>query len=68
MGMPPGGKRLGGLGKNSGASGNRRRWEWRNAGALVEDAEVVVDGNLITSRMPADIPAFTRALMDALSA
>lgn len=44
------------------------RTDLRNAGALVEDAEVVVDGNLITSRMPGDIPAFTRALMDALSA
>lgn len=32
----------------------------RNAGADYVDAEVVVDGNLVTSRQPADIPAFVR--------
>jgi protease I len=37
-----------------------------NAGAAVVDEEVVVDGNFITSRKPADIPAFTQALMAAL--
>jgi protease I len=37
-----------------------------NAGAAVVDEEVVVDGNLITSRKPGDIPAFTEALMAAL--
>ena len=31
-----------------------------NAGARWEDAEVVVDGNLITSRTPDDLPAFMR--------
>ena len=31
-----------------------------NAGANYIDAEVVVDGNLITSRMPDDLPAFMR--------
>jgi protease I len=31
-----------------------------NAGASWVDREVVVDGNLVTSRMPDDIPAFTR--------
>ncbi len=40
----------------------------RNAGATVEDKEVVIDGNLITSRMPTDIPAFTEAFIAALSA
>src|SRR4051812_44402315 len=30
----------------------------RHAGAVVEDEEVVVDGNLVTSRQPSDIPAF----------
>jgi deglycase len=35
----------------------------RNAGAQWEDAEVVVDGNLITSRRPPDLPAFMRALI-----
>lgn len=38
-----------------------------NAGAAVVDEEVVVDGNLITSRKPDDIPAFTEALMAALN-
>ncbi|MGN1399995.1 MAG: type 1 glutamine amidotransferase domain-containing protein [Bacillus sp. (in: firmicutes)] len=32
----------------------------KNAGALYEDSEVVVDGNLVTSREPKDIPAFNR--------
>lgn len=35
----------------------------RNAGARWEDAEVVVDGNLVTSRRPPDLPAFMRALI-----
>lgn len=39
-----------------------------NAGAQVFDQEVIVDGNLITGREPADIPAFSRALIDALMA
>ena len=39
----------------------------RNAGATWQDQEVVVDDNLITSRNPDDIPAFTRALTAALS-
>ena len=37
------------------------------AGAKWEDAEVVVDGNLITSRRPDDLPAFCRAIVQALS-
>jgi protease I len=36
----------------------------RNAGAEWEDAEVVVDGNLISSRRPDDLPAFMRATID----
>ncbi|GGL41848.1 type 1 glutamine amidotransferase [Phycicoccus endophyticus] len=39
----------------------------RNAGATWEDRELVVDDNLITSRNPGDLPAFTGALTDALS-
>lgn len=39
----------------------------RNAGADWVDEEVVVDGNLITSRNPDDLPAFNRALVAALS-
>src|SRR6185312_11862479 len=34
------------------------RTDLRNAGANVVDEEVVVDGNLITSRSPADLPTF----------
>ena len=37
-----------------------------NAGALWEDAEVVVDRNLVTSRKPDDLPAFTRACIAVL--
>ncbi len=40
----------------------------KNAGAEWVDQEVVVDGQLISSRKPDDIPAFSRALIDALSA
>ena len=39
----------------------------RNAGGTWVDEEVVVDGTLITSRNPDDIPAFVKALEDALS-
>ncbi|MCL6621904.1 MAG: type 1 glutamine amidotransferase [Syntrophobacterales bacterium] len=39
-----------------------------HAGATFVDAEVVVDGNLITSRKPEDLPAFCRAIIAALSA
>ena len=37
------------------------------AGADWVDEEVVVDGNLITSRRPDDLPAFCRAIVAALS-
>ncbi|MGH7408492.1 MAG: type 1 glutamine amidotransferase domain-containing protein [Candidatus Methylomirabilales bacterium] len=37
-----------------------------NAGARYVDEEVVVDGNLITSRKPDDIPAFCREIVKAL--
>jgi protease I len=36
----------------------------RNAGAEWEDSEVVVDGNLISSRNPGDLPAFMNALIE----
>lgn len=52
---------------------NRRVTSWpsirtdlRNAGANVVDEEVVVDGNFITSRKPDDIPAFSKALIEAV--
>lgn len=38
-----------------------------NAGAKYLDKEVVVDGNIITSRMPSDLPAFCREIIKALS-
>jgi len=37
-----------------------------NAGMLWEDSPVVVDGNLISSRTPADLPQFMKALIAAL--
>jgi len=37
-----------------------------NAGARWVDKEVVRDGNLITSRTPADLPAFMRTTLSAL--
>ena len=38
-----------------------------NAGAEWTDDEAVVDGNIITSRTPADLPVFCRAVIKALS-
>jgi protease I len=38
-----------------------------NAGARWEDAEVVVDGNLVTSRKPEDLPAFCRESIKVVS-
>ena len=40
--------------------------EMKEAGAHYEDAEVVVDNNLITSRQPSDLPAFMREIMKKL--
>jgi protease I len=42
------------------------RTDLMNAGADVVDREVVQDGNLITSRKPEDIPAFSKALIEKL--
>lgn len=39
-----------------------------NAGARYVDEEVVVDGNLVTSRTPADLPAFLKAILQHLEA
>jgi protease I len=38
-----------------------------NAGAKWSDEEVVVDGNLVTSRKPEDLPAFCRESLRVLS-
>jgi protease I len=53
---------------------NRRLTSWpsletdiRNAGGDWVDERVVVDGNLITSRKPDDLPAFIAALLEAIN-
>ena len=38
-----------------------------NAGAIWEDADVVIDRNLVTSRNPEDLPAFCRACLQVLA-
>ncbi|HJZ54286.1 MAG TPA: DJ-1/PfpI family protein [Gemmataceae bacterium] len=38
-----------------------------NAGATFVDQEVCVDGNVITSRKPDDLPAFMTAILKALA-
>jgi protease I len=43
------------------------RTDLRNAGATVVDEEVVIDGNLISSRSPDDLPAFCNAIVDAFA-
>ena len=59
----------------SGAAKGHRMTSWpslqtdlRNAGALWVDEEVVVDGKLVTSRKPDDIPAFNRATIELFAA
>jgi protease I len=42
------------------------RTDLLNAGAKWVDKEVCVDGKLITSRKPDDLPAFTHAIRDAV--
>ena len=58
---------------SAGRADGRRVTSWpsladdlRNAGADWVDEEVVVDGNLITSRKPDDLPAFVDAIRAAL--
>jgi protease I len=41
--------------------------EIRAAGGIYEDREVVVDGNLVTSRWPMDLPAFVREMMNLIA-
>lgn len=38
-----------------------------HAGAVWEDKEVIRDSNIITSRVPDDLPAFCRAIIDVLT-
>lgn len=60
---------------NAGGVGGKRVTSWpslrvdlENAGANWEDAEVVVDGRLITSRNPDDLPAFNERLTAVIGA
>jgi protease I len=39
----------------------------KNAGVQWEDSEVVIDGNLVTSRKPDDIPAFNKAMVETFA-
>ncbi len=39
----------------------------KNAGAEYLDEEVVVDGNIITSRVPQDLPAFCKKIVEILN-
>lgn len=43
------------------------RIDLANAGATVKDEEVVVDGNLVSSRNPDDIPAFNKKLIEVIA-
>ena len=43
------------------------RQDLKNAGADWVDEQVVVDGKLVTSRKPDDIPAFDKALLERLT-
>jgi len=38
-----------------------------NAGVIYEDSPVVIDNNLITSRMPSDLPDFMKAVLNFLN-
>ena len=42
------------------------RTDLRNAGANVVDEAAVTDGNIVTSRKPDDVEAFTKALIDLI--
>ena len=44
------------------------RTDLRNAGGNVVDQEVARDGNIVTSRQPEDIPAFTEAFIGLVEA
>ena len=44
------------------------RTDLTNAGARWVDKEVIVDGSLVTSRKPADIPAFNEQMLKAFAA
>ena len=54
------------LGGRTLTSVNKIRDDIANAGATYVDEQVHVDGNLISSRVPGDLPAFNAALLAAL--
>jgi protease I len=45
---------------------NKIRDDVMNAGAMYVDAPLVIDENLITSRVPGDLPQFNEALAQAV--
>ncbi len=45
---------------------NKIRDDIRNAGGEYVDEALVIDGNLITSRVPADLPQFNAAIVEAI--
>ncbi len=58
---------------SAGAVKNRKMTSWKGirddlmaAGAEYIDREVVVDENIITSRMPSDLPAFCREILNKI--
>jgi len=60
---------------DAGVAKGKRMTSWptlqndlRNAGAQWTDEQVVVDGNVVTSRKPDDIPAFNNAMKDCFAA
>jgi protease I len=59
---------------DAGAAQGRHLTSWpslktdlKNAGAEWVDQEVVVDGNLVTSRKPDDLPAFNKSMIELFS-
>lgn len=46
---------------------NRIRDDVKNAGAIYVDEELVIDGNLISSRVPKDLPVFSEAIGKSLA-
>ncbi len=42
--------------------------EMKDAEAIYEDKEVVIDRNLVASRQPGDLPAFTKEMIKLLKA
>jgi protease I len=58
----------------TGELANRKMTSWpslktdlENAGVLWEDSEVVVDNGLVTSRKPADLPAFCKKMIEEIA-